>query len=239
MISRPSYVGSLAPGREYFDAGSSRDTSPLSTMSASRRPVKPLVIDPISKAELRSNGTGEMPSVHATASRVVSVIQATAMHAGVAEAPRRSFTTASKSGSAANEAAAASPQGPPGMSSSVQYIATMDRVTYRACHLCEALCGLEIRTRGDEIVSVRGDAGDSFSRGHICPKAVALIDVHNDPDRLRGPVRRVGAEWKSISWDEAFELVARRFAEVQQRARPERVGRLSRQSRTRITSAAS
>jgi anaerobic selenocysteine-containing dehydrogenase len=91
----------------------------------------------------------------------------------------------------------------------------MERVTYRACHLCEALCGIEIHSKGDEITSVRGDAADPFSRGHVCPKAVALIDVHNDPDRLRGPVRRVGGQWEPIGWDEAFELVAKRFAEVQ------------------------
>jgi len=90
-----------------------------------------------------------------------------------------------------------------------------DRVTYRACHLCEALCGIEIRTRGDEIVSVRGDAADPFSRGHVCPKAVALIDIHNDPDRLRGPVRRVGENWEPIGWEEAFDLVANRIAAIQ------------------------
>src|SRR6202163_2947355 len=90
-----------------------------------------------------------------------------------------------------------------------------DRVTYRACHLCEALCGLEIRTRGEEIVSVRGDAADPFSRAHVCPKAVALIDIHNDPDRLRGPVRRNGEQWESIGWDEAFDLVASRIAAIQ------------------------
>ena len=97
----------------------------------------------------------------------------------------------------------------------MQYIARMDRVTYRACHLCEALCGLEIRTRGEDIVSVRGDADDPFSRGHICPKAVALIDVHGDPDRLRTPVKRVGSAWEPIGWEEAFELVASRFAAIQ------------------------
>ena len=90
-----------------------------------------------------------------------------------------------------------------------------DRVTYRACHLCEALCGIEIRTQGEQILSVRGDAADPFSRGHICPKAVALIDIHNDPDRLRGPVLRVGERWEPIGWDEAFALVAGRFAAIQ------------------------
>jgi anaerobic selenocysteine-containing dehydrogenase len=91
-----------------------------------------------------------------------------------------------------------------------------DRVTYRACHLCEALCGLEIRTRGEQVVGVRGDAQDPFSRGHVCPKAVALIDVHHDPDRLTQPMRRVGSQWEPIAWDEAIALVAARFAAVQQ-----------------------
>src|SRR5436190_5504189 len=89
------------------------------------------------------------------------------------------------------------------------------KVTYRACDLCEALCGLEIRTEGDTVVSIKGDKQDPFSRGHVCPKAVALKDIHEDPDRLRGPVQRVDGEWKPIGWEEAFELVARRFAEIQ------------------------
>ena len=61
---------------------------------------------------------------------------------------------------------------------------------HRACHLCEAICGLTIQTEADaagqvQIVSIKGDAEDSFSRGHICPKAVALQDIQSDPDRLR------------------------------------------------------
>ena len=41
---------------------------------------------------------------------------------------------------------------------------------YRACHLCEAICGLAIETEGDRILSIKGDPQDPFSRGHICPK---------------------------------------------------------------------
>ncbi|MDF3866629.1 molybdopterin oxidoreductase family protein [Pseudomonas denitrificans (nom. rej.)] len=88
---------------------------------------------------------------------------------------------------------------------------------HRACHLCEAICGLTIETEDERILSIKGDAQDSFSRGHICPKAVALQDIQNDPDRLRQPMRRVGNEWQPIGWDEAFELVATRLAEIRER----------------------
>lgn len=91
-----------------------------------------------------------------------------------------------------------------------------ERVHYRTCHLCEAICGVEIRVRGEEIVSIRGDREDPFSRGHICPKAVALKDVHADPDRLRQPVRRTSNGWERISWNEAFDEVAERLVATQQ-----------------------
>ncbi|MBC9249998.1 dehydrogenase [Pseudomonas alcaligenes] len=91
---------------------------------------------------------------------------------------------------------------------------------HRACHLCEAICGLTIETedRADgsrQILSIKGDAQDSFSRGHICPKAVALQDIQNDPDRVRQPLRQVDGQWQPISWDEAFALVAERLTAIQ------------------------
>jgi anaerobic selenocysteine-containing dehydrogenase len=93
----------------------------------------------------------------------------------------------------------------------------IERIHHRTCHLCEAICGVEIRVRGGEILTIRGDQADPFSRGHICPKAIALKDVHEDPDRLRHPVRRNGDRWQRVSWDDALEEVARRLVEVQAR----------------------
>ena len=93
---------------------------------------------------------------------------------------------------------------------------------HRACHLCEAICGLTLETtQADDgslaITSIKGDALDTFSRGHICPKAVALQDIQNDPDRLRQPMLRVGSEWQPIPWEDAFALVAERLAGIQAR----------------------
>ena len=90
------------------------------------------------------------------------------------------------------------------------------RTEYRACNLCEAICGLEFKIDGEKIISIRGDDADPFSRGHICPKAVALKDIHEDPDRLRRPMKRTGKDWQEISWDEAFEFAADRMAALVQ-----------------------
>ena len=95
-------------------------------------------------------------------------------------------------------------------------------VHHRACHLCEAICGLTLEVtheagQAPRITSIKGDAQDTFSRGHICPKAVALQDIQNDPDRLRSPMRRIGEHWQAIGWDEAFSLAAEKLWAVQQR----------------------
>ena len=55
----------------------------------------------------------------------------------------------------------------------------MDRVTkFRACPLCEAICGLELRFDDGKLAAIRGDDADPFSRGHICPKGNAILDAH-------------------------------------------------------------
>lgn len=91
------------------------------------------------------------------------------------------------------------------------------QVHYRACHLCEAICGVKITVEDGAITSIKGDKEDPLSRGHICPKAVALQDIHEDPDRLRAPVRRTDSGWQEISWEEALETVASRLLELRER----------------------
>ena len=84
---------------------------------------------------------------------------------------------------------------------------------HRTCPLCEASCGLELTVRDEQVVRIRGDRQNVFSRGFICPKGSALQRLHTDPDRLRRPLVRHGddagtATWEEVSWDEAFAVVA-------------------------------
>ncbi len=68
---------------------------------------------------------------------------------------------------------------------------------------------------------MRGDDQDPFSRGYICPKAHGLKELQHDPDRLRRPVRRTGADWQEISWDEAFREAAENLLRVRNQHGPE------------------
>ena len=90
------------------------------------------------------------------------------------------------------------------------------RTHFRACNLCEAICGLEITVNEqNEILTIKGDEKDPFSRGHICPKAVGLKDIYLDKNRLKQPVRRIESGWETISWEEAFSEVTAKFKAIQ------------------------
>jgi len=90
-----------------------------------------------------------------------------------------------------------------------------ERTHLHTCPLCEATCGLEIRTRGRAVVGIRGDAADVFSRGFICPKGFAVKELDADPDRLRTPLIKRHGRHEPASWDEAFAEIARRLPPIQ------------------------
>jgi anaerobic selenocysteine-containing dehydrogenase len=88
------------------------------------------------------------------------------------------------------------------------------RTSYITCPLCEATCGLEVVSSGPEVISIRGNKNDVFSRGYICPKAYALKELHSDPDRVRAPMIRTGETWREVTWDEAFGEIERRLTPI-------------------------
>jgi anaerobic selenocysteine-containing dehydrogenase len=90
-----------------------------------------------------------------------------------------------------------------------------NQLHFRTCNLCEAMCGLEIKVENQQVVSIVGDKNDPFSRGHICPKALALKDVYEDPNRLRFPIKRTPTGWIRLTWEEALEEVASNIKSIQ------------------------
>ncbi|MBL8915903.1 MAG: molybdopterin-dependent oxidoreductase [Archangium sp.] len=95
---------------------------------------------------------------------------------------------------------------------------------YRACNLCEAICGLVIEHENGQVKSIRGDKDDPFSRGHLCPKALALGDVHHDVDRLRAPLKKVDGKFVEVSWEEAFTDIGARMRAIRRQHGADAIG---------------
>ena len=87
-------------------------------------------------------------------------------------------------------------------------------VAHRICPFCEACCGLEIELEGKKITRIRADKADVFSAGFLCPKAIGLKELHEDPDRLRSPLIKRDGKFVEASWDEAYAEIERRLPPV-------------------------
>ena len=99
-----------------------------------------------------------------------------------------------------------------------QYKLTHATETRSICPYCSVSCGTLVYSLGDtsknakaRIFHIEGDPDHPVSRGALCPKGAGLLDFIHSPNRLKYPeVREAGSnEWKRISWDEAFERIAR------------------------------
>src|SRR5436309_5685930 len=86
---------------------------------------------------------------------------------------------------------------------------TDTKTSYATCPLCEATCGLEIVTRGSEVLTIRGDEQDVFSHVYISPKGYSLKELDADRDCIREQMMRRGDQWLKVSWDDAFAEVER------------------------------
>ena len=90
--------------------------------------------------------------------------------------------------------------------------------TRSTCPYCSVSCGLIMYSLGDkaknapaEIIHIEGDPDHPVNRGTLCPKGAGLLDFVHSPNRLRYPEYRApGSDrFERISWDEAFERIAR------------------------------
>ncbi len=85
------------------------------------------------------------------------------------------------------------------------------------CFNCESGCGLlaYIDKSTGKIRKFEGNPAHPGSRGRNCAKGPATLNQVNDPERIRYPLKRIGArgegKWERVSWDEALDDLAARI----------------------------
>lgn len=94
----------------------------------------------------------------------------------------------------------------------MSFAARMVRTSCRGCH---GVCQVLVQLDGNRVVKVKGDPDSPTSRGFLCPKGAAAVEMLYHPRRLKYPLRRVGRRgenrWERISWGQAIEEMVGHF----------------------------
>ena len=104
-----------------------------------------------------------------------------------------------------------------------------EKIVKSACYSCNMCC--EVLVFLDEatghILRVEGDPESPISHGVLCAKGLAARDLVYNPDRLRHPLKRVGARgggrWERITWEEALNHIAGKLLDHRRKDGPEGV----------------
>ena len=95
------------------------------------------------------------------------------------------------------------------------------------CPYCAVGCGLFLEVERDKATGIEYMLDHPASEGALCPKGNAVLEFLNHDERLRHPLKRVGDEWRQISWDEALDLVAQGLMRAIERHGPKSIGFLA------------
>src|SRR6201992_1028771 len=97
---------------------------------------------------------------------------------------------------------------------------TADRVVKSVCPYCAVGCAQNVYVSGDQVVQIEGDPDAPHSRGRLCPKGSATLQLTTGSSREQHVLYRApfAAEWEGLELDTAMDMVADRVVEARNRA---------------------
>ncbi len=118
------------------------------------------------------------------------------------------------------------------------HTAEVEKIVPTVCLLCPSGCGMLARVADGNLVKLEGSPMHPINQGALCPKGQAAPELLYNPDRLTGPMRRVGqrgaGQWEPITWDEATQLVVEKLTALRKAGTPERAAVLYGETRGQL-----
>ena len=89
---------------------------------------------------------------------------------------------------------------------------TADKVAKSVCPYCAVGCGQNIYVSGEKVVQIEGDPDSPISRGRLCPKGSASLQLTTGSSRRHEVLYRRphGTGWEPLTLDEAMDMIADR-----------------------------
>src|SRR4051794_30306668 len=94
--------------------------------------------------------------------------------------------------------------------------ATADRVVKSICPYCAVGCATDVYVKDGKVVQIEGDPHSPISRGRLCPKGSATLQLTTGDQRLQQVLYRRphGTDWEELDLKTALEMVADRVVQT-------------------------
>jgi formate dehydrogenase major subunit len=94
-------------------------------------------------------------------------------------------------------------------------VETADRVVKSICPYCAVGCGQNVYVEGGKVTQIEGDPDSPVSRGRLCPKGAASLQLTTGSARAQHVLYRRphGTEWERLDLDTAMDMIADRVIE--------------------------
>jgi len=91
-------------------------------------------------------------------------------------------------------------------------VATADKVVKSVCPYCAVGCGQNVYVAGEKVTQIEGDPDSPVSRGRLCPKGSASLQLTTgDAREYQVLYRRPhGTGWETLELDQAMDMIADR-----------------------------
>ena len=98
-------------------------------------------------------------------------------------------------------------------------IADADRVVKSVCPYCGVGCAQNVYVKDEKVVQIEGDPDSPVSRGRLCPKGAASLQLTTGDSRRHQVLYRRphGADWEPLDLDTAMDMVVDRVLEARRR----------------------
>ncbi len=91
------------------------------------------------------------------------------------------------------------------------------------CNGCGNRCGIFALVKNNRIWKVEGNPEANGNKGLICPKGHGYIHDLYNPDRIRGPLKRVDGRFQPISWEQAYKEISQKVNMIFMDSGPESI----------------
>ena len=95
------------------------------------------------------------------------------------------------------------------------------------CPYCGVGCQQLLHVKNNRIVNVTAVEDGAPNMGRLCVKGRYGYDLIHSSERLTTPLIRRGKEFVEASWDEALDLVAKKFTEIKEKHGPDAIAGIS------------